>query len=294
MIDGALVALQRAYVFPQVAARMAEAVRARRLAGEYANVSSAKALAKTLTRHLQEVSRDKHLRFRYSFEPLPAQDRRGPSPEQATRHLEFLRSVNFGFEKAEVLPGNIGYLEMRVFASGPEAAADAAMGRLADTDALIIDLRRNRGGDPAMVARVSSYLFEHPTHLNSLYWREGDRTEEFWTTKEVAGKRFGQGKPVLVLTSRRTFSGAEEFSYNLKSLKRATIVGETTGGGAHPGGPQRVHDHFAVWIPAGPAINPITKTNWEGTGVVPDVAVPADQALERALELAAKTARRPS
>lgn len=124
-------------------------------------------------------------------------------------------------------------------------------------------------------------------------WREGDRTEEFWTTKEVAGKRFGQRKPVFVLTSKRTFSGAEEFSYSLKSLQRATIVGETTGGGAHPGGPQRINEHFSVWVPAGRAINPITKANWEGTGVVPDVAVPADKALERALELAAKAVRRP-
>jgi len=210
--------------------------------------------------------------------------------------MELMRSVNFGFAKAEVLPGNIGYLEMRVFATGPEAeaAADAAMSRLADADALIVDLRRNGGGDPAMVARVSSYLFEQPTLLNSLHWREGDRTEDFWTTKEVAGKRFGQGKPVFVLTSKRTFSGAEEFAYNLKSLGRATIVGETTGGGAHPGGPQRINDHFSVWVPSGRAINPITKTNREGTGVVPDVAVPADKALERALELAAKAVRRPS
>ena len=275
---------------------MAEAVRAHRLAGAYANVSSAKELAKTLTGHLQEVSRDRHLRVLYSAEPLSETKQRGPSPEQVARRVEFLRSVNFGFEKAEVLPGNVGYLEMRVFAAGPEAeaAADAAMSRLADTDALIVDLRRNGGGDPAMVARVSSYLFERPTHLNSLYWREGDRTEEFWTTKEVAGKRFGQGKPVFVLTSRRTFSGAEEFSYNLKALKRATLVGETTGGGAHPGGPQRIHDHFSVWVPSGRAINPVTKTNWEGTGVVPDVAVPADQALERALALAAKAVMRPS
>lgn len=296
VIGGTLAALERGYVFPEVAARMAEAVRARRLAGEYAEVSSARQLAKTLTAHLQEVSRDKHLRVRYSAEPLPEARHQGPTPEQVARHMELLRSTNFGFAKAEVLPGNIGYLEMRVFASGPaaEAAADAAMSRLAEADALIVDLRRNRGGDPATVARVSSYLFEEPTHLNSLYWREGDRTEEFWTTKEVPGKRFGQRKPVFVLTSQRTFSGAEEFAYNLKALERATLVGETTGGGAHPGGPERVHDHFSVWVPAGRAINPVTKTNWEGTGVVPDVAVPADQALERALELAAKALRRPS
>jgi C-terminal processing protease CtpA/Prc len=97
----------------------------------------------------------------------------------------------------------------------------------------------------------------------------------------VPGRRY-TGKEVYVLTSKRTFSGAEEFTYNLKNLKRATIVGETTGGGAHPGGTRRVTDHFAVWVPSGRAINPITKTNWEGTGVTPDIAVPADQALATA------------
>jgi retinol-binding protein 3 len=294
VIEGALAALQRAYVFPEVATRMAEGVRTRQLAGGYRSLSSASEFAKALTGHLQEVSHDKHLRVRYSAEPLPG-TMREPAPEQVARRTELMRSMNFGFAKAEVLPGNIGYLDMRVFAAGPEAeaAADAAMSRLADTDALIVDLRRNGGGSPAMVARVSSYLFERPTHLNSLYWREGGRTEEFWTTSEVAGKRFGERKPVFVLTSKRTFSGAEEFAYNLKALKRATLVGETTAGGAHPGGPQRIDDHFSIWVPAGRAINPVTKTNWEGTGVVPDVAVPADQALERALELAVKAARHP-
>ncbi|MCA1614166.1 MAG: peptidase, partial [Acidobacteria bacterium] len=128
-------------------------------------------------------------------------------------------------------------------------------------------------------ALICSYLFgPEPVHLNSLYWREGNRTEEFWTRKEVAGKRY-LNKDVYVLTSNRTFSGAEEFSYNLKNLKRATIVGETTGGGAHPGGGHRVGEHFMMFVPTGRAISPITKTNWEGTGVKPDIEVPAEQAL---------------
>jgi C-terminal processing protease CtpA/Prc len=156
------------------------------------------------------------------------------------------------------------------------------------TDALIIDLRGNGGGNPAMVALICSYLFgPEPVHLNDLYWREGDRTDQFWTRKEVAGKRY-LNKDVYVLTSKRTFSGAEEFTYNLKNLKRATIVGETTGGGAHPGGMFRMSPHFGAFIPTGRAINPITKTNWEGTGVTPDVAVPAEQALVVARLMALK------
>jgi len=148
-------------------------------------------------------------------------------------------------------------------------------------------VRRNGGGSPHMVAQVSSYLFgPDSVHLNSLYWRPDNRTDHFYTRSKVPGTRYGPDKPVYVLTSRNTFSGAEEFAYNLQSLRRATIVGDTTGGGAHPGGMRRVTDHFAVWVPSGRAINPITKTNWERVGVRPDIAVASDQAL-RVAHLAA-------
>ena len=279
-IEAAIEVLQKSYVFPEVAARMAADLRARQRGGEYAGFTDAQAFAKRLTEHLQGVSRDKHLRV-VAGDAALSRSRGGPA--------------NFGFEKVERLPGNIGYLELRSFlAAGPEAAAAAAaaMSSLADADALIVDLRRNGGGNPEMVALVTSYLFERPTHLNSLYWREGDRTEEFWTRAEVDGRRFGQAKPVFVLTSRRTFSGAEEFGYNLKNLKRATLVGETTGGGAHPGAMRRLGARFSMFVPTGRAVSPITGTNWEGTGVIPDVEVPEDQALERALELAAEAIRR--
>jgi hypothetical protein len=183
------------------------------------------------------------------------------------------------------MPGNIGYLDLRGFVDARMGAetASAAMNMLANADALIVDLRRNGGGDPAMVAFISSYLFgAEPVHLNDLYWREGDSTHQWWTLPYVPGKRFGDKKPVYVLTSKRTFSAAEEFTYNLKNLKRATIVGETTGGGAHPGGMRKVHEHFGMFVPGGRAINPISKTNWEGTGVKPDIDVPADHALKTA------------
>ena len=163
---------------------------------------------------------------------------------------------------------------------------------LGNTDAIIFDLRKNGGGDPAMVALICSYLFgPEPVHLNDLHWREGkgERVEEFWTLKDVAGKRY-TGKDVYVLTSNYTFSGAEEFTYNLKNLKRATIIGETTGGGANPGGGNRLSEHFGVFIPTGRAVSPVTKTNWEGTGVEPDVKVPADQALKTAQLIALRKA----
>jgi C-terminal processing protease CtpA/Prc len=282
VVDTILKRLNESYVFPDVAKKMEESIRGRVERKEYDQITSAKQFARTLTENLQAVSHDKHLRVNYSFEVLPERaPRREPTAEEISQRKRDLTYLNHGFSKVERLGGNIGYLEFLNFMD-QELGADtvaAAMNFINGTDALIIDMRRNGGGNPRMVALVCSYLFgPEPVHLNDLYWREGNRTDEFWTLKELPGKRY-LDKDVYVLTSKRTFSGAEEFSYNLKNLKRATIVGETTGGGAHPGGFSRVSEHFGMFIPSGRAISPITKTNWEGTGVTPDVSVPADQAL---------------
>ena len=282
VIDNILKRLNDSYVFPEVAKKMEQTVRARVDKKEYDQITSAKEFAAKLTTDLQAISKDKHLRVRYSHRPIPERpERREPTAEEREQRKRDLTWTNHGFSKVERLRGNIGYLEFLNFMD-EELGADtvaAAMNFVNGTEALIIDMRNNGGGNPAMVALVCSYLFgPEPVHLNDLYWREGNRTDEFWTKKEVAGKRY-LNKDVYVLTSRRTFSGAEEFSYNLKNLKRATIVGETTGGGAHPGGQFRINEHFGMFVPTGRAISPITKTNWEGTGVTPDVAVPADQAL---------------
>jgi hypothetical protein len=285
VIEGALKGLNDAYVFPETAKKMEQAIRERITRKEYDQITSAKMLATTLQKDLQGVSHDKHLRVLYSAEALPPEEGgdREPDPEDSARQLEFMRTMNFGFEKVERLQGNIGYLDLRGFMPARVGAETvvAAMSFLANTDALIIDLRKNGGGDPAMVALISSYLFDgEPVHLNDLYFRPNNSTRQWWTLPYVPGKRLGSKKEVFVLTSNRTFSAAEEFTYNLKNLKRATIVGETTGGGAHPGGSRRINEHFAIWVPSGRAINPITKTNWEGTGVTPDIDVPSDQALK--------------
>ena len=282
VVDAILKRLNDSYVFPEVAKKMEQSIRERVEKKEYDQITSAKEFSKKLTDDLQAVSKDKHLRVRYSHQVIPERGpRREPTAEEQEQRKRDLTWMNHGFGKVERLRGNIGYLEFFNFAD-EELGADtvaAAMNFVNGTDALIIDMRNNGGGNPAMVALVCSYLFgPEPVHLNDLYWREGNRTDEFWTRKEVSGKRY-VNKDVYVLTSKRTFSGAEEFTYNLKNLKRATIIGETTGGGAHPGGGFRISEHFGMFVPTGRAISPITKTNWEGTGVTPDVAVPADQAL---------------
>ena len=287
VIDGSLSKLDSNYVFPEVSAKMADALRTRLKRGEYDRVTNGISFAALLTEHLQEVSKDKHLRVNFSPAKIP--DRRpsvAPDSAEQARYRRQMSTVNCGFVKAEQLPGNVGYLKFNFFADpdvcGPTASA--AMNLLADVDALIIDLRDNGGGDPAMVAYITSYLFSQRTHLNDLWTRRNNETREFWT-RDVPGKRLGDQRPVFVLTSKRTFSGAEEFSYNLKNLKRATIVGETTGGGAHPVSGHKVDDHFSIGVPFARAINPISKTNWEGTGVAPDVSVPASEALATALKL---------
>jgi retinol-binding protein 3 len=292
VVDNLIKLLNENYVFSETATKMEKALREHQEKKDYDNITSATKFAEILTQHLQDVSHDKHLRVQYSFRPMPPETaNHEPSPEEIAEFREFLRTSNCGFEKAERLPGNVGYLDLRQFAPA-EFCADtvvAAMNFLANADALIIDIRHNGGGDPAMVALITSYLFGgEPVHLNDLYFRTDNSTHQWWTLPYVPGKRLGVAKPVYVLTSKRTFSAAEEFTYNLKNLKRATIVGETTGGGANPGGGRRLDEHFGVFVPTGRAINPITKTNWEGTGISPDVAVPADGALKTAQVAALK------
>jgi hypothetical protein len=288
VIEGVLARLQASYVFPEKAAEMSRAVRARLARGEYDGLALDEALADSLTAHLRAVSRDKHLRVVFLSEPVQeAAPQAEPSEEVLRRMQEELGEIRFGIENVEVLDGNVGLLDLRGFVPadvpGAKEAVAAAMDSLSRTDALIIDLRRNQGGDPGMVQLLASYLFgPKPVQLSSIYWRRGDRTEAFWTFRNLRGARYGPDRPVYVLTSSRTFSAAEAFAYDLKHLDRATIVGETTAGGAHPGDLEYVSNFFAVQVPRGRAINPVTGTNWEGTGVVPHVAAGPEAALQTA------------
>jgi len=291
VIDGAVASLNEFYVFPETAKKMEAALRARQKKGEYDAVEDAEAFAELLTDHLQQVSHDKHLRVNFSPAVLP-KDFGARDPDADTRMRTQMERDNCLFQKAERLSSNIGYLKFNAFPPpdicGPTAIA--AMNFLGNVDAIIFDLRDNGGGDPKMVALISTYLFDKPTHLNDIYNRKEDATTQFWTLPYVPGKRLA-GKPVFVLTSKRTFSGAEDFAYNIKTLKRGTIIGETTGGGAHPVSGQRIDDHFMIVVPSARSVSPISKTNWEGTGVEPDIKVPADEALDVAKKTAAEQIR---
>ncbi len=242
--------------------------------------------AKGLNALLKKDTVDAHLRFRYSASVLPKRERPAePSAEEMKRFADEVKFVNANFDKVERLRGNIGYIKFNGFATPEdmERPLAGAMKFLANVDAFVIDLRTNGGGDPNGVRLFCSYFFgPKPVHLNDIEFRRGETLtkSEFWTLGKIDGPRFPDHS-VYVLTSKRTGSGAEECAYDLQQLKRATIIGEPTWGGANPGGNVRLNDHFACFIPVGRAQNPYSKTNWEGGGVLPDIKADPAQSLKQ-------------
>ncbi|MCG8455660.1 MAG: S41 family peptidase, partial [Holophagales bacterium] len=284
-VEAIAAAIRETYIFADKAEAMAQRIESRLEAGAYDDASKLLTFAGLLTQDLRSESHDLHL----NVSPMPASEYGSSGgeldqDELRRQYVEALKRDNYGFRRVERLPGNIGYLDLRSFAPAEEGGetAVAAMGFLAGSDALIFDVRNNGGGAPSMIQLITSYLLPEPTHLNSFYVRETDETQQFWTQAHVRGERMTE-VPVYVLTSQRTFSAAEEFSYNLRHLERATLVGETTGGGAHPVVSRRWPElGLRMFLPYGRAVNPISGTNWEGTGVEPHVDVPAAHAFDMA------------
>jgi hypothetical protein len=280
------------YVYPDVAAKMIQAIQQHEKQGDYNSLTDGNDFADALRRDLFAVSQDKHLFVNYNPFTLPEQPgpSSGPHPPSAAEQARFramMEQQNCSFSKLEILNHNVGYIKFGAFPP-PDVCAPtvvAAMNFVAHTDALIFDLRENHGGDPEMVEFMVSYLFPQATHINDLTNRHENETHQYWTLPWVPGTRIAD-QPVYVLTSHETFSGGEEFTFDLKTQKRATIVGETTGGGAHPVQGLPVGDHFTIGVPFGRPINPVTKGDWEGKGIEPDVEVSAADALTTAEKLA--------
>ncbi|WP_395009587.1 S41 family peptidase [Undibacterium sp.] len=278
--------MSKKYVFPEVADKVNAMLKQRQKNGDYDKITSGQEFAKALTEHLQQQTKDKHLRIHVELDAIPVGNANGePSPEEKIRmdaeERQFMQAVNYGVERIERLGGNVGYFELRGFGTTEIVghAISAAMTLLNASDALIIDLRKNGGGSPQTVALIASYFTDPEVHLNDIYNRSENKTTQIWSTPYTAGPRYDKNKQVYILTSQRTFSAAEDLTYTLQSLKRSITVGEVTGGGAHPVDGQRLHPHFMASIPFGRSINPITKTNWEGTGVQPDILSNANDAL---------------
>lgn len=279
--------MNETYVLPDVAAKIEGSLKHWMSTGEFNSTTDPRLFAKLVNDVMRKDVTDAHLRFRFSEEVLPKRaNRREASPDELKRYREETKYVNSGFTKVERLKGNVGYVSFQGFWSPEdmERPLAGAMKFLANVDAFIVDLRDNGGGDPMGVRLFCSYFFDSkPVHLNDIVYRDGTKTSttESWTLKKVDGPRFAN-VPLYVLTSKRTGSGAEECAYNFQQLKRGTIVGSSTWGGANPGGRVRLSDHFDCFIPVGMARNPYTKTNWEGAGVQPDVTVDPKDALKEA------------
>jgi hypothetical protein len=283
IIDSVTKALNEIYVFPDLAKKMEKHLRQQYKKKAYKDITSLDEFTQKLTEDLREISHDKHLWVRFASDELLARFQGDTLTDEAKQQeLEQKRKDNFCFKELKILEGNVGYVDFRCFSEATDAGptAIAAMNFLAYTDAIIFDLRQNGGGSPSMIQLISSYFFPEPVHLNSFYVRKSDSTQQFWTQACVQGPRMTD-VDLYVLTSSYTFSGAEEFTYNMKNMERATIIGDTTGGGAHPIDVKPFPNlNIGMSLPFGRAVNPVTGTNWEGTGIAPHIAVPQEQALD--------------
>ncbi len=275
VLDAVIANLQQHYFDPVIAHQTADALLAHQRRGDDAAAATDKVYAALLTAQMREVSHDLHLEVVYTatFPPQPL-----------ARMLTSLQKDNCSFEKVQILPHNIGYLKLDAFPdpSGCGRTATSAMASLNNVNALIFDLRDNRGGTAEMVSLISSYLFDHPEYM---FDPRRVPTSRSWTSSPVPGSKLAN-KPVYILTSPITISAAEQFTYDLKMLKRATIVGEVTAGGAHAGVWHRIDDHYGVAIPENRAVNPYGQADWEAAGIQPDIKVSAAAALDAAVQRA--------
>ncbi|HLJ89530.1 MAG TPA: S41 family peptidase [Candidatus Angelobacter sp.] len=272
--------LKARYVFPDVGQRAAVGLLNKLAKGSYDAQLSPDEFADLLTRDLQQLGNDRHLRVGFVPDLPPV-----PEPGSAPNSQEFEAARNmaartgFGIRRVQHLPGNVGYIDIRGFLNTEFAAPaiSASIALLEGSNAIMIDLRNNGGGEPETVAYFLSHFFPvgDPRHLNDIYTRTDNATRSYWTDSSASPRYSG---PLYVLTSHETFSGGEECAYDLRVQKRAILVGETTGGGANPGEVMKLVDGFVAFIPTGQSVNPITKTSWEQVGVAPDMASTAKDA----------------
>jgi C-terminal processing protease CtpA/Prc len=283
-IDKLVAGLNQHYVFPDTAKQIETLLRKRQHDGAYDRMVNGEQFAAQLTADMASVAHDRHMKVKFS-----------PKRMRSDRALEAILYAaspaapnrNRGVENADHLSPAIGYLRITSFPP-PDLVATkyaSAMDRLADTDALIIDVRSNRGGSPQSVALLVSYFVDRRTRLNDVWSRDSGVTRQFWTEERLDGRRYGGKKPVVILAGPGTASAGEDFTYTMQALKRATVIGEPSWGGAHPVEFYRLGGHFYAGIPNSRSISPITLMNWEGSGVTPDVATPPANALAVAKDL---------
>ncbi len=287
VIDKLSELIQDLYIYPEIAKKTNAYLNKEYKDGAFDSCQDNQTFAIALTKAVQNINKDKHMRI-MSNEPYKATDNNlKEKAEQRMGQINNYRNYNHGYKALQLLEGNVAYLDLRGFSPLDRAKenADASMKLMSYSDAIIIDLTNNGGGDPSMVQYLCSYFFEKKVHLNTLFYREGNRTEEYWTLEKVEGKKMTD-IPLFVMIGEKTFSGAEEFAYNMQTQKRAILIGQTSAGGANPGNTVGINEYLAVFIPTGKAINPVTNTSWEGVGVYPEILTKKEETFDQALSLA--------
>lgn len=282
IVDGIGRVLVTTYIDEDAARNMAALLQEKLRAGAYEGIDDGVAFARVLTGDLRSVANDLHLGIQVRHSHAGQEADAETEEEEAHGSLEDRRRANFGIRRAEILEGNVGYVAIDGFEGGPEAGATvvAAMNFLGNVDALIVDLRRNGGGGPSVIQMIFGYLMEGPTHITGFYARETDTYQQFWSPPYVPGPSLAD-VPVFVLVGPRTFSAAEAFSFSMQTLGRGAIVGQRTPGGSHPVRPIPILEtDFVVQVPFARTVDPRTDSDWEGTGVTPDIQAPLEEALE--------------
>ena len=269
VIDHLLEKVLKIYVYPDVAKQMEQAIRDRQAKKEYDAISSCEELAKVLTRHLRDVCKDNHLSVDFSAKGVTYDAEKKPDPKDVERFRQGGMLRNYEFKKVERLEGGIGLLQVDGFypAEWITETAAGAMAFLANSESIILDLRQNSGGQSGG-GLLCSYFFKEETHLTDFYNRPENTTRQIWSYPVAGSDKFAD-KDLYILISRRTFSAGEALAYDMQALKRATIVGEPTPGGAHGTTIYKLTDYFSASIPFCRSINPVTKS--DGDGVKPDV-----------------------
>jgi Peptidase family S41 len=262
IIASAIASIKQHHIDSLEAQKAADALLAHERQGDDDSATSTEEFTRLATKQMREATGDHQLELLYRPRAIPERPPGSPPAPAAAYRDEALR-VNCAFEQVKILPHNIGYLKLNAFpdVSVCRATATAALDQLNDADALIFDLRDNRGGFPSMVSLIAAYLFDHPEYM---YCPLENTTAESWTHSPVPGNKIAN-KPVYILTSPRTISAAEEFTYDLKMLKRATLVGEATAGANHAANLHAIGDNFYVATVEVRAINPYSKHNWNDT-----------------------------
>lgn len=279
IIDTVIKAVKSTYIFPEISLHIETEILKHQKRGDYNKIISSKEFADTISNQLVRISNDKHLRILFSYDTVPQKtDKDPPLPDFIKT---FAVQNNYGFNKIDILDGNIGYMNILGFFPFDEAIekAIASFDYLSNTDALIVDLRENTGGYSPLANFVLSYFFDkQPVKFLENVFRDSSKTEQVWSCYYVPGKRY-LDKPVYVLTSSGTFSAGEAFAYILQGYHKATVVGERTGGGANLSDLIRLDDHFVMNLPIGRPVSPFSKSSWEGVGVKPDIETSKEKAL---------------